>query len=134
MFENIEQVLRCAGKIRFEEERYGDGIMVCIDIGVVINNAAGDKDATIIYYGCEIYDTVDAATNPGDIDAMNALEKLETFAEMHPEFLYARGKSFEEALNQLEKRAALWNQLSQETKVISEEQEKILLGFAAYDC
>lgn len=136
MLEYIEELIRRSGELHIEEERYGDDILVCIDILCIINNATDEQDATICYTGHEIYDLVDTATSPGDIDAMNAIEKLETFSQMHPEFLYARGKTLEEALSNLNTRANLWNELQKRdggTSVVSKSQEKIIFDFIVYN-
>lgn len=73
MFENIEKILRCRGKLCVEKERYGDGIFLGIDIAGYIDNATDDKDASIVYTGNDIANAIDIATSPGDMDAMEAL-------------------------------------------------------------
>lgn len=136
MLEYIEELIRGSGELHVEEERYGDDILVCIDILCLIYNATDEQDATICYTGHEIYDLVYSATFPGDISSMNALEKLEAFSEIHPEFLYARGKTLEEALNKLNDKAFLWNELHNRdggTRIVSKSQERILVDFIIYN-
>lgn len=125
MVENIEKIIRQCGNLRIEEARYGDDIIICIDIITHINNATEEKDATLCYMGTEIYDAVDAMVSPGDIGALSAEERLDLFAESHPEFLYARGRTLSEAMEKLEEKASLWNNLT------SDEQDELLLDFVA---
>lgn len=132
MFENIEKIVRNLGVLRVDEARYGSYIMVCIDIATEITNATDTHDATIFYTGTEIYDAVAMATSPGDINAMDAFLKLESFVKIHPEFLYARGKTLVEALNNLEKRAYLWNHLSNNSCILRAKQSNILLEFISF--
>lgn len=56
---NIEEVIRNGEHIHMEEARYGDDMLVCIDILTSINNATDKQDATIVYTGTEIRDAVD---------------------------------------------------------------------------
>ena len=136
MFDEIEKLIRWCGELHIEEERYGNDILVCIDTPININNATNECDATIWYDGHEVSDAVDRATSPGDFYAMNALQKLETFAEKHPEFLYARGKTLEEALINLNKRAGLWNELricDADDSTVSNSQKRILMDFVVHD-
>lgn len=126
-FENIEKIIRGCGSLYVEEARYGDDIIVCIDILNTINNATDTQDGTVCYTGTEIRDAVDTMTSPGDFDALNAESKLDTYAEHHPEFLYARGSTFNEAMEELERRAHLWNTLP------SDERDKLLLDFVIFE-
>lgn len=125
LFENIEKVIRQCGNLRIEEARYGNDIIVCMDIITHINNATNKKDATLCYVGTEIYDAVNTMISPGDTEAVAAEERLGKYAELHPEFLYARGNTLFETLKKLEEKALLWNNLT------SGEQDKILLDFVA---
>lgn len=98
VFENIEKVLRSCYSIVIEEERYGGGFLIGMD------------------YQTHPYHTlvaglIDRATSPGDTDAMEAFFTLKDFSEKHPEFLFVQAKTFEQGLLELEKKAALWNQL-----------------------
>ena len=127
MFENIEKILRCRGKLCVEKERYGDGIFLGIDIAGYIDNATDDKDASIVYTGNDIANAIDIATSPGDMDAMEALEKLETYADEHSEFLFALAKTLEEGFLMLEHKAKLWNKLSQE------QTDNLLLNFVQHN-
>lgn len=128
MFENIEKIIRHSGVLYVDEARYGrDDIMVCIDI------LSTENQGETFYTGTEIQNTIDKACSPGDIDAMNAIFKLESFAKIHPEFLYASGETLAEALNNLEKRASLWNQISSNKYILSDKQSNILLEFVAFE-
>lgn len=61
------------------------------------------------------------------MDAMEALEKLETYADEHSEFLFARAKTLEEGFLMLEHKAKLWNKLSQE------QTDNLLLNFVQHN-
>lgn len=119
MYENIEKVIRhCYGVIHIEEERYGDGL-----IGGIDSLNCTDIE---VYKGSEIKDAIDQAASPGDIDAMDAFFRLEEYSDLHPEFLYVRGQTFEEILKKLDQKAALWNAIT------FEEQKQILQGFVRF--
>lgn len=126
MFENIEKVIKSCGKIHIEAERYGSGFLAGFDF-LSTNNSTFDKEATITYEGTEVFDAIDEATCPGDMDAMHTLDKLTEYSKLHPEFLFVLSYTLEEVLDNLEKRAELWNALS------SNEQDDILLGFVAFE-
>ena len=85
------------------------------------------SDASIVYTGNDIANAIDIATSPGDMDAMEALEKLETYADEHSEFLFARAKTLEEGFLMLEHKAKLWNKLSQE------QTDNLLLNFVQHN-
>jgi hypothetical protein len=94
VFNNIEVLVRKCFKLLVEEERYGNGILLGLDY--IIN-------------GTELYDMIDAATSPGDMEAMNAYFALQDIANEYPEFLYVQADSLDEGFVLLEKRAELWN-------------------------
>ena len=114
--------------MRVEEERYGSGILLGIDLGYTINNAdsLGDEDATVVYQGDDVRYLIEEAASAGDMYAEVAMNKLTKFAELHPEFLFVKGKSLDEALTETEKKATLWNGLSRI------QQHDLMLGFAAF--
>ena len=124
MFENIEKVIRRCGILHIEEEKYGSGLLAGFDFAWgIINNATDTDDATVVYTGTEVKDTIDVATSPGDMDAMEAFFLLEDYAMRCPEFLYVHAKTFEEVILKLELRAKAWNELS------DEKRHDILLNF-----
>lgn len=130
MFGSLEKIIRdYHGMLHIEEERYGPGLLAGVDIGIYqyINNATKDMDATLVYEGTEVADAIDAATSPGDWDALTALSKLVDYAADHPAFLFVKADNLAEVFSALEARAAKWNLLSQA------QQEDLMLGFIAFE-
>lgn|GEM_PF-6656145 len=114
MFNNIEVLVRKCFKLLVEEVRYGNGILLGLDY--IIN-------------GTELYDMIDAATSPGDTEAMNAYFALQDIANEYPEFLYVQAESLDEGLLLLEKRAELWNSIEEYRKdEILEKLHKVAIG------
>lgn len=105
MFENLEKLIRLHDlEITIMEERYGDGLLLGLDIP---RNPAHLSQRPI-------HDLIDQATSPGDMDAIEALCRLAELAEEYPAFLYVCADSLEEGLRKLDERAERWNGLSQE--------------------
>ena len=128
MFESLEKVIRELGVLTVMEERYGDGILVGIDFETHINYSVLDDDGSwVSLTGNEIHNAIDAAISPGDMEAMKALDKLCEYAERHPCFLFAKGKTFAEAMNELEERASILL-----INLDYEQYAQILLGFVKY--
>lgn len=98
MFANIEKAIRSYYKIVIKEERYGSGLLIGMDF-------------QIHPYCTLVADLVECATSPGDKDAIEAFYTLKEFSEKHPEFLFVHAKTLEQGLIELNKKAALWNQL-----------------------
>lgn len=127
MFENIEKIIRSCGVLCIEEERYGSRLLAGFDFSCAsINNATNTKVATCFYRGIEVKDAIYVATSAGDVDAIEALSKLEEYASRCPEFLYVSAENFDEVMQKLEKRAKLWNNIS---KI---KQDNILLNFVSF--
>ena len=107
--------------IYFERARYNSGYYACVDFPL-------GYSAHYNYFGRKsVYEEIDTANSPGDLDAMNASAKLFEFAEDHPEFLFAQGETLEECLDKLDKRAALWNKLPYD------EQKALLDQFVLFE-
>lgn len=117
-YPNLTKLTECGGfSIYMESRRYGDGILAGIDFPL-------QSIGKYSYFGREsVYEYIDAANCPGDIEAMNAHFKLCDFAENNKAFLFAQGKTLDECLSQLDERAALWLELN------TEQQEDLLNSF-----
>lgn len=112
MFDNIEKAIRSCHKIIIKEERYENEFLLGMDY---------KKDP----YWTLIENLIDGATSPGDkavflISAIEDLEMLMEFSKKHPEFLFVKEKNIEQGLIKLDKKTALWNQLT------TQDKEKIL--------
>lgn len=72
MLEMIEKVIRDGGNLHIEPALYGGDIFVCIDFPCRwgLNNATELSDATIVYEGTELKDTIVDICSPGDIRAI----------------------------------------------------------------
>lgn len=102
MFENIEKAIRKCYSLVIEEERYGSGLLIGMNF-LYPNNEL-------------ITDLIDKATSPGDVDAIEALDKLANFSEKHSEFLFVQSETLSKGLEELDKKALLWNQLSSDKR------------------
>lgn len=120
MFESIDKLIKDCYSLTVEEVRYGEGILLGLDDCFSEN---------------EIEFLIDVATSPGDTTAMEAADILEELSK-NSQFLYARGKTFGEALENLEERAKLWNETSgeEQKKIIATYQEKVESFKEMYDC
>ena len=127
MLEMIEKVIRDGGNLHIEPAVYGGDIFVCIDFPCRwgLNNATELSDATIVYEGTELKDTVVDICSPGDIRAIAVEDFLTDYAVKDPALLVARAENLQTALNHLEERLAEWYHLT------DAQQKTILLSFAA---
>lgn len=127
MLEMIEKVIRDGGNLHIEPALYGGDIFVCIDFPCLwgLNNATELSDATIVYEGTELKDTIDDICSPGDIRAIAVEDFLTDYAVKDPALLVARAENLQTALNHLEERLAEWYHLT------DAQQKTILLSFAA---
>lgn len=103
---NLEKLIKNGCSIYFEEGRYCDSVFAGVDFPLPVGEHYN------YYKHNSVFDEIDTANGPGDLDAMNAASKLAGFAEIHPEFLFVTGKTLEDVLKLLDKRAELWNRLS----------------------
>ena len=83
------------------------------------------SDATIVYEGTELKDTIIDICSPGDIRAIAVEDFLTDYAVKDPALLVARAENLQTALNHLEERLAEWYHLT------DAQQKTILLSFAA---
>lgn len=69
---NDRKVIRDGGNLHIEPALYGGDIFVCIDFPCLwgLNNATELSDATIVYEGTELKDTIVDICSPGDIRAI----------------------------------------------------------------
>lgn len=127
MLEMIEKVIRDGGNLHIEPALYGGDIFVCIDFPCLwgLNNATELSDATIVYEGTELKDTIVDICSPGDIRAIAVEDFLTDYAVKDPALLVARAENLQTALNHLEERLAKWYHLT------DDQQKTILLSFAA---
>ena len=127
MLEMIEKVIRDGGNLHIEPALYGGDIFVCIDFPCYfgLNNATELSDATIVYEGTELKDTIVDICSPGDIRAIAVEDFLTDYAVKDPALLVARAENLQTALNHLEGRLAEWYHLT------DAQQKTILLSFAA---
>ena len=109
MLEMIEKVIRDGGNLHIEPALYGGDIFVCIDFPCLwgLNNATELSDATIVYEGTELKDTIVDICSPGDIRAIAVEDFLTDYAVKDPALL------------------AEWYHLT------DDQQKTILLSFAA---
>ena len=104
MLEMIEKVIRDGGNLHIEPALYGGDIFVCIDFPCYfgLNNATELSDATIVYEGTELKDTIVDICSPGDIRAIAVEDFLTDYAVKDPALLVARAENLQTALNHLE--------------------------------
>lgn len=126
MFEMIEKVIRDCGNLHIEPALYGGDIFSCIDFPCYsgLNNASGSSDATILYEGTELKDTIEDICSPGDLYAIAVEDFLMNYAAKEPTLLVARAETLEAALKCLEERLIEWYQLT------DAQREALLLSFA----
>ena len=103
MLEMIEKVIRDGGNLHIEPALYGGDIFVCIDFPCLcgLNNATELSDATIVYEGTELKDTIVDICSPGDIRAIAVEDFLTDYAVKDPALLVARAENLQTALNHL---------------------------------
>ena len=125
MLEMIEKVIRDGGNLHIEPALYGGDIFVCIDFPCLcgLNNATELSDATIVYEGTELKDTIVDICSPGDIRAIAVEDFLTDYAVKDPALLVARAENLQTALNHLEERLAEWYHLT------DAQQKTILLSY-----
>ena len=117
MFRNLEKIADCGFSVYIESHRYGNVILAGIDFPL---QSLEKYD----YYGREsLRDYIDDSNSPGDIDAIEAYNKLCEFADNNEAFLFAHEKTIEKCLEILDKRAASWLALN------FEQQEQLLNNF-----
>lgn len=125
MLNLIEKVIRDCGALHVVEATFGADILVGIDFPCYcgLNNATDNADATIVYEGTEIKDSIEDMCSKDDLFAIDAENFLSDYAKKEAAFLFARGKTLEEAFEELGLRLNEWYLLS------VEERRKLLLSF-----
>ena len=101
MFESIDKLIKDCYSLTVEEVRYGEGILLGLD-------ECWSQEHEINFL-------IDVATSPGDTTAMEAAEILNELSKK-PQFLYTWGKTFGEALSNLEERAKLCNETKEKVE------------------
>ena len=116
-FKNLVRTLKNCGVLFLETDYFDVYFLAGIDSLVHL-----DSDTGCTLLRNEILKAIDLDSDLAD----DALSKLMTYASEHPAFLFAREKSFEKLLVQLDLRASAWNTLC------FEEQEELLAGFVRF--
>ncbi len=126
MLDLIEKAIRDCGYLHIEQATFGSDILVGIDFPCTcgLNNATDVTDATIVYKGTEIKDSIDDMCCMDDLFAISVENFLLDFSNKEPAFLFARGKSLELALNNLANRLEMWYQMN------IEQRKELLLSFS----
>ena len=77
ILQNLEQLIKYGCSIYFEEGRYCDCVFAGVDFPLPVGEHYN------YFKRNSVFEIIDTANSPGDIDAMNAMSKLTEFAEIH---------------------------------------------------